>query len=98
MSEEQKPHVLQSIAALAPLPVSGYKPQSQASVGLVNVNKQAEERILRIIDDLAQTDGVDGRWLAIGKTQIEQGFMAVNRAVFRPARAALPEDADQLSE
>jgi hypothetical protein len=32
------------------------------------------------------------RWLAIGKTDIEKGFMAVNRSVFRPSRVALPED------
>lgn len=74
------------------LPVAGYKPQSNENVTLVNVNKQLEERVLRQIDELAKTPGVDGRWLAIGKTAIENGFMAVNRAVFKPGRVTLEDD------
>lgn len=74
------------------LPVQGYKPQSQATVDTVNANKQAEERTLRILDALKADPSVDQRWLAIGRTHIEQGWMAVNRAVFQPARARLPED------
>ncbi len=31
-------------------------------------------------------------WLAIARTQIEQGFMALNRAVFKPGRVRLAED------
>jgi hypothetical protein len=76
----------------AGLPVAGYKPQGGDRVALVNVNKAAEERVLRILDELRDDPGVDGRWLAIGRTQIEQGFMAVNRAVFKPGRAPLPEE------
>lgn len=76
------------------LPVAGYKPQSAMAVELVNANKQAEEEILRTLDWLAaQPDGsVDKRWLAIGRTQIEQGFMAVNRSIFKPDRVKLPGD------
>ena len=74
------------------LPVSGYRAQSDDKVALVNANKDIEERVLRILDDLKASPGVDGRWLAIGRTSIEQGFMAVNRAVFQPSRASLPED------
>lgn len=87
------------------LPVAGYKPQSTTAVELVNRNKEIEERILRLLDDLATMKGpaasndkpseitVDQRWLAIGRTHIEQGFMAINRAVFKPGRVTLPEDA-----
>ena len=75
------------------LPVAGYQPQSDDAVGLVNANKQLEERVLRALDALAQEPSVDKRWLFAGRTSIEQGFMAVNRAVFRPARVSLPEDA-----
>lgn len=76
------------------LPVSGYKPQSDDRVAVVNVNKQLEERVLRQLDDLKQDPTVDQRWLAIGRTGIEQAFMAVNRAVFQPGRVALPEDVE----
>lgn len=72
------------------LPVQGYKPQSQANVDLVNSMKAAEENILRMLDTLQGT--ADPRWLAVGRTHIEQGFMAVNRSIFKPGRAKLPGD------
>lgn len=74
------------------LPVAGYKPQAATSIQAVNRNKELEERVLRALDDLAFEPDVDKRWLAIGRTQIEQGFMAVNRAIFNPVRATLPGD------
>jgi hypothetical protein len=74
------------------LPVAGYRPQSAMNVALVNLNKEAEERLLRQME-CQQQAGVDGRWLAIAKTHLEQAFMAWNRAIFQPARASLPEDA-----
>lgn len=74
------------------LPVAGYRAQAPEAVERVNANKEIEERVLRMLDDLAQVAEVDKRWLAIGRTQIEQGFMAVNRAVFQPGRVRLWED------
>lgn len=74
------------------LPVPGYRPQSNAAVEDVAENKLLEERVLRRLDDLAKTPGIDHRWLAIGRTHIEQGFMAINRAIFKPERAKLPDD------
>lgn len=73
------------------LPVSGYRSQSSNNVALVNRNKEIEERVLRIFDELRENADVDQRWLAIGRTSIEQGFMAVNRAVFKPGRVSLPD-------
>lgn len=81
------------------LPVGGYRPQSDEAVSLVNVNKEIEERVLRILDDLRDRSDVDPRWLQAGRTQIELGFMAVNRAVFQPSRIRLPDDdADLLPD
>lgn len=74
------------------LPVGGYRPQSDEAVHVVNVNKEIEERVLRILDDLRDRSDVDPRWLQAGRTQIEMGFMAVNRSVFQPGRVSLPED------
>ena len=92
MSEEHKP-----------LPVSGYTPQSDAKVALVNSFKEDEERLLRKLDaisaqtfHLPKTDGTvsapDHRWIAIARTHFQEGFMALNRAVFQPQRIRLPED------
>jgi hypothetical protein len=72
------------------LPVQGYKPQSDTNVQLVNTNKNLEEMILLQLDTYKDDASIDQRWLAIGRTAIEQGFMAVNRAIFQPSRAKLP--------
>jgi hypothetical protein len=78
------------------LPVKGYQPQGSYAVHEVNCNKELEERVLRQVDMLASDKhlAVDQRWLAIGRTAIEQGFMAINRAVFKPARVKLLEDGE----
>ncbi|XUM21050.1 DUF7681 family protein [Bradyrhizobium oligotrophicum S58] len=87
---EQRPKVHEG------LPVAGYKPQNADAVHEVNENKKLEEQVLRQIDTLEKDDHlkVDQRWLAIGRTAIEQGFMAINRAVFKPGRVALPGDGE----
>ena len=69
-----------------PMPVKGYSPQSQDNVDLVNANKVIEERVLRQLDFVGEFSDIDQRWLAIARTHIEQGFMALNRSVFRPSR------------
>lgn len=80
------------------LPVKGYQQQPQIAVDAVNQNKEAEEKILRLIDDLqngtlnGESFIADPRWLAIAKTQLEQGFMALNRAIFKPGRVRLEGD------
>lgn len=74
------------------LPVAGYRPQSDDRVAFVNLNKQLEETVLRVLDSLAVDPDTDKRWLATGRTDIEKGFMAVNRAVFKPERVKLPTD------
>lgn len=74
------------------LPVSGYRDQSANSVEAVNANKETEERLLQVMDILADNPEVDKRWLSIGRTHIEQGFMAINRSIFRPDRVSLPDE------
>jgi hypothetical protein len=67
------------------LPVHGYAKQSASAVQMVNQHKLLEEHILRRLDELS-TQGLDNRWLAIARTHIELGFMALNRGVFQPQR------------
>lgn len=87
------------------LPVSGYKPQSEQKIALVNEFKADEERLLRKVETVMrakrpsdfgplESPAYDGRWAALAKTHFEQGFMALNRAVFQPGRVKLPEDTE----
>lgn len=79
-------------------PIKGYRDVSGDRKDMVNENKEVEETILRKLDYLSQLRDehgapfVDGRWLAIARTHIEEGFMAMNRAIFRPQRIKLPGD------
>lgn len=74
------------------LPVHGYRAQPAQALERVNAMKEIEERVLRALDELKALPEIDQRWLATGRTDIEKGFMAVNRSVFRPGRARLCED------
>lgn len=52
---------------------------------VINILKRKEEQILSSIEclsmDAESTINLDRRWVSIGKTHIEQGFMALIRAV-----------------
>ena len=71
------------------LPVAGYRPQSDTHVALVNGFKHKEEEVLRMLDKLKEDHTIDQRWLAIGRANLEQAFMAINRSVFKPTRIEL---------
>ena len=75
-------------------PILGYQDVSGDKQATVNLHKQMEERILRHLDELSKDAPalVDPRWLAVGRTHLEQAWMAINRAVFQPQRISLPED------
>ena len=76
------------------LPVKGYQPQSGSAVEQVNINKVHEEKLLRRMDEIAAMYrlNADTRWFSIARTHFEQGFMALNRSIFKPGRVELDED------
>lgn len=77
-----------------PLPVKGYTDQPNWKVELVNIMKQTEEADLRILDTLVGDKTIDQRWLAIGRSHLEQAFMAINRSIFQPTRVELDGGVD----
>lgn len=68
------------------LPVAGYQPQSAERIVTVNAFKAIEESLLRTLDAMQGTPEIDQRWLAMSRSSFENGFMQLNRSVFRPAR------------
>lgn len=72
--------------------IKGYTPLSAEQKAMGNANKEAEERLLRLLESVTATGVADGRWLAIARTHFQEGFMAFNRAIFQPQRIRLPED------
>jgi hypothetical protein len=74
------------------LPIPGYVPQNPRAISKVSFHKELEEHVLQAMDTMKDPSVYDQRWLAIAKTHIEQGFMALNRAVFKPTRVILSGD------
>jgi len=76
-----------------PLPVKGYTGQSDDKVALANRLKEAEERYLRILDEM-RADGqiYDQRFVSLAFTSMQETNMWAVRAVFQPTRIKLPED------
>lgn len=61
----------------------------EVNAAMIEQMRLQEEIILRLLDGLGSLDDIDRRWLSIGRTAIEQGFMAVSRAIDPPPRFAL---------
>lgn len=78
-------------------PIKGYREISPDERDAVNEIKKMEEGLLMLIDLLEKTppEGAtirpDRRWLAIARTDLEKGFMALNRSILRPQRINLKE-------
>jgi hypothetical protein len=75
--------------------ITGYRQLTETEVALMNEAKALAERCgefiekLRLHPDANRGDGnfpvpLDQRWISIGATQLQQGFMAVIRGIAQP--------------
>ncbi len=70
--------------------ITGYRQLSEAEVALMNEGKALAEQVgayiakLRAVDNSAGHPPLDQRWVSIGATQLQQGFMAVIRGIAQP--------------
>jgi len=70
--------------------ISGYRDLTQEEIDLMNKIKAAGESLGKLVNELngmnADTGGhaIDMRWVAIGKTDLQTGIMALVRSVAQP--------------
>jgi hypothetical protein len=70
--------------------IKGYRDLNQDEIDMMNKIKQNGIELGALIEDLAtfnaQTGGhaIDMRWVAIGKTDLQTGIMALVRSVAQP--------------
>ena len=64
--------------------IKGYRDLTQSEIDLMNALKAKAEEIGALLETIAIVEGVDQRWLAIGKTDLQKGFMAAIRAIAKP--------------
>jgi hypothetical protein len=70
--------------------IKGYRDLTKQEIDLMNEGKALAEQCreytdkLKASDAVNTTEGIDQRWLSIGITDLQKGFMAVIRSIARP--------------
>lgn len=64
--------------------ITGYRELTQVEVDKMNAIKEIGTALEKTIDALRVHPGVDHRWVSIGETHLQQGLMALTRAVAKP--------------
>lgn len=63
--------------------ITGYRDLNEGEIAAMNAIKDTAEYVGKMIDNLKNTSA-DARWIAIGATHLQQGFMALVRSVAKP--------------
>ncbi len=68
--------------------IEGYRELNEFEINRMNQAKMLAEECRRMIDEwekpTSNMEVPDPRWLAIGKTDLQKGFMAIIRSVAKP--------------
>jgi len=65
-------------------PVKGYRNLTEAELALINEGKELAVTVGAYIDRLMADPATDKRWVSIGKTTLQQGFMSAIRGIAQP--------------
>lgn len=71
--------------------IKGYRDLSEAEIALMNEGKELAEQVRKYLDKLDRAEFAntshqvpDARWLSIGRTDLQKGFMSVIRSIAKP--------------
>lgn len=64
--------------------ITGYRQLTEEDARKMNEVKAKAAEVGELIDRLMADGSLDTRWVAIGRTQLQQGFMAVVRGIAQP--------------
>ena len=64
--------------------IKGYRQLNDDEAALMNEIKDQAEICGVLIEKLQTTGGLDYRWVSIGATDLQKGFMALVRSVAKP--------------
>lgn len=64
--------------------IKGYRQLTEAEIANINNIKNHAGAIGNLVAALEIMDGVDKRWIAIAKTDLQKGFMALTRGIAQP--------------
>lgn len=64
--------------------IKGYRDLSQVEIDSMNAVKELASKVGDLISELEGDERYNQRWLAIGKTDLQKGFMSVVRSIAKP--------------
>jgi hypothetical protein len=64
--------------------IKGYRELTKADIALMNEVKEHGSQLEALLAKLTFNANVDRRWIVIGETHLQQGLMALTRAVAKP--------------
>lgn len=64
--------------------ITGYKQLTPDQTEVINEAKRIGQLAGNLVESLTQDKSIDQRWLAIAKTDLQKGFMALVRSVAQP--------------
>lgn len=64
--------------------IKGYRDLSQEEIDAMNKGKELAALVGAWIEEMQSSPGLDQRWVSIGKTDLQKGFMAAIRAIAQP--------------
>lgn len=64
--------------------IKGYRDLTVKEVALMNQTKDLAEEVGSLVDELQGMEGLDQRWVSIGKTDLQKGFMSLIRGIAQP--------------
>ena len=64
--------------------IKGYRDLTQEEINLMNEVKEKGAELGALIEKLDNIPEIDKNWLVTGKLGVQQGLMAITRAITRP--------------
>jgi hypothetical protein len=64
--------------------IKGYRDLTPEEIALMNECKAMAVQVGELCERVKAVPGVDGRWVAIGVTDLQKGFMSLIRGIARP--------------
>lgn len=64
--------------------IKGYRELNEQEIAAMNQVKELANMVGDIVDAMKTNGACDQRWVAIGATDLQKGFMALTRSVAKP--------------
>jgi len=64
--------------------IKGYRELNEVEINRMNQVKEMGRLLGILVDGLKANSDLDQRWVSIGATQLQQGLMALTRAIAKP--------------